>query len=600
MRLSRLSPTRKVYVPPAQQRILISPERLKAIRSIVCTGLPDSLRDKDAFKAHFKHFGKITRSVISSEKATATVYYQTHEMAAVAKKNGNRGYPDTFKIAWSHTLTRRPSASSSTASRRLTKAEKTKPSSSAMADPEVADELRSMAEASAGDFLGPPRTQTRMDQFVAKRKAPDAPHSSQLRPSQLQVPKTRASTPPTLQVPQPRAMRASTPPPRAVAVPSGTNTLALMEALRKPAFSTEERLAVLDARDKLLRLRGVRGQQVAGLKAATVGTCEDMCPEKERYLREDRHQEGNLSHAFAVKQYSRSSADQELPLPHELRPPRVLRATMNHLLARIVPRIDRVGESVGDWFFFLWDRTRAIRKDITQQELCDLDAVTLVEQCARFHVACSARLAGYELSVFDPKINTENLTKCLQTLKHMYHDTELRGVSCPNEPEFRAYVALLNLNSGDAMREVQELRPEVRMSAPVRRAVQAYLALSNRNYVRFFRVVRSMGFLAASVLMRYFPQVREQALEMLTRALCKSHRDVIQFPLSELMRQLGFESCEDAADFCERCGLDTNAGSVALSRGAFQPPGTMSALKRAPLLVESQLTTSLAEVFIVF
>ncbi len=41
---------------------------------------------------------------------------------------------------------------------------------------------------------------------------------------------------------------------------------------------------------------------------------------------------------------------------------------------------------------------------------------------------------------FSPKLNDENLTKCLQTLKHMYEDLRLEGVRCPNEPEFRYFI----------------------------------------------------------------------------------------------------------------------------------------------------------------
>lgn len=78
----------------------------------------------------------------------------------------------------------------------------------------------------------------------------------------------------------------------------------------------------------------------------------------------------------------------------------------------------------------------------------------LVEQCARFHIHCSARLVGEEPSVFDQKINTENLTKCLQTLKYMYHDLQFKNEYCINEPEFRAYVILLNMNDGNFMWEV--------------------------------------------------------------------------------------------------------------------------------------------------
>ena len=44
--------------------------------------------------------------------------------------------------------------------------------------------------------------------------------------------------------------------------------------------------------------------------------------------------------------------------------------------------------------------------------------------------------------VFDTKINNENLTKCLQTLKELYHDLEEAGVKCENEHEFRAYMVL--------------------------------------------------------------------------------------------------------------------------------------------------------------
>lgn len=43
---------------------------------------------------------------------------------------------------------------------------------------------------------------------------------------------------------------------------------------------------------------------------------------------------------LAVKQYSRSSADQEVPLPHDLRPVAVLQRTMLYLLHKIVNLCD--------------------------------------------------------------------------------------------------------------------------------------------------------------------------------------------------------------------------------------------------------------------
>jgi len=72
------------------------------------------------------------------------------------------------------------------------------------------------------------------------------------------------------------------------------------------------------------------------------GTCPDFSLEKERYARSmknrlewykrEQGREGGLSHAIAVKEHSRSAADQGVPLPHELRPPDVLSRTMDYLM----------------------------------------------------------------------------------------------------------------------------------------------------------------------------------------------------------------------------------------------------------------------------
>lgn len=47
-----------------------------------------------------------------------------------------------------------------------------------------------------------------------------------------------------------------------------------------------------------------------------------------------------MNPALAVKQYSRSSADQEVPLPHELRPVSVLQMTMTYLMTKIMNLCD--------------------------------------------------------------------------------------------------------------------------------------------------------------------------------------------------------------------------------------------------------------------
>lgn len=69
-----------------------------------------------------------------------------------------------------------------------------------------------------------------------------------------------------------------------------------------------------------------------------------------------------VDHAAAIKEYSRSSADQEEPLPHDLRPLPVLCMTMDYLVTKIM---DQNSEAYRDWYDFVWNRTRGIRK-VTQ------------------------------------------------------------------------------------------------------------------------------------------------------------------------------------------------------------------------------------------
>lgn len=52
-----------------------------------------------------------------------------------------------------------------------------------------------------------------------------------------------------------------------------------------------------------------------------------------------------------------------MPSPYDLRSGPVLLHTMNYLITTIMDKFDQEREQ-GDWYNFLWDRLRAIRKVI--------------------------------------------------------------------------------------------------------------------------------------------------------------------------------------------------------------------------------------------
>ena len=63
---------------------------------------------------------------------------------------------------------------------------------------------------------------------------------------------------------------------------------------------------------------------------------------------------------------------------------------------------------------------------------------------SRFHIICAHLLCEADMNSFDAKINTENLTKCLQTLKQFYGDLYKDKVQC-DQACFCCVVTIRNL-----------------------------------------------------------------------------------------------------------------------------------------------------------
>ncbi|KAI0211053.1 Germinal-center associated nuclear protein [Lamellibrachia satsuma] len=580
---------------------------VSSLVAISCKNVPTSCNNKLALHKHFSKFGTITRLYMTPSKSTATIHFSDHESAENAKKKGKmikQGLPP-MQIFLSTYSNRGSETGSRTAlgSTRM-------PHSS-----EVDDELASMrgtSDVSTSGFEG-------LEQQEKRKQHPSVSFRGHAAGGDVGMAIGRAKRKMDVGLlARGRAGKAKGEERKAAGMKPAASSEVQLEVkpvsmktlINAVGIITEERLEILNNADKIIRAaKGTRKHADLASAVAIKGSCPDMCPERERYMREFQRrlsvyeivpgtdgpgQTPAVDHTRAVKEYSRSSADQDMPLPHSVRPPAVLQITMDYLMTNVM---DTGGEGRWqDWYDFLWDRTRGIRKDIIQQHLCDLSAADLTEKCTRLHIYCSERLCEEGPNVFDEKINNENLTKCLQSLKELYQDlARQHGISCPNEAEFRAYMVLMNLNEGDTLREVQELCQDVRESAHVRFATSVYAAVNNNNYIKFFKLVQSATFLSACIMHRYFTQVRTKALTIIMKAYCVPGR-VIQYPLSDIVRHLAFEDNSEAAEFCSHHGLAVHDGQVAMDRHAFVQPEQAFGARRALHLVESKQTTSVGEV----
>ncbi|KAG1858520.1 SAC3/GANP/Nin1/mts3/eIF-3 p25 family-domain-containing protein [Suillus subluteus] len=175
-----------------------------------------------------------------------------------------------------------------------------------------------------------------------------------------------------------------------------------------------------------------------------VGTCMDMCPRFERYRRE---RENNLfeweivpgtkrvDHKRAVKMYERAAGDKTLP--SDLRPPEVLRRTLDYLFHDLLPR-----GGFSATFNFIRDRSRAVRSDFTMQHEMGSIAIECHDRCARFHIL------GLHLERDRPgsqvSLEEQQLKYTLQSLKEFYEDQRGKYQS-PTELEMRVYHRLIHI-----------------------------------------------------------------------------------------------------------------------------------------------------------
>ncbi|KAJ6611001.1 hypothetical protein B0H10DRAFT_2058094 [Mycena sp. CBHHK59/15] len=175
-----------------------------------------------------------------------------------------------------------------------------------------------------------------------------------------------------------------------------------------------------------------------------VGTCMDMCPRFERYRRE---RENNLfewetspgtkrvDHKRAVKMYERAAGDKTLP--SDLRPPLVLKRTLDYLFHDLLPR-----GGFSPTFNFIRDRSRSVRNDFTMQHNTGELAIECHERCARFHIL--ALYLERDREGFSIALEEQQLMNTLQSLKEFYNDQRATYES-PAELEMRIYHRLVHI-----------------------------------------------------------------------------------------------------------------------------------------------------------
>ncbi|KAI0052843.1 hypothetical protein FA95DRAFT_1453139, partial [Auriscalpium vulgare] len=133
--------------------------------------------------------------------------------------------------------------------------------------------------------------------------------------------------------------------------------------------------------------------------------------------------------------YERAGGDKTLP--SDLRPPPVLKRTLDYLFHELLPQ-----EGFESTYGFVRDRTRQVRADFTIQMQNDALAMECHERCVRYHILVMHFMRttpGFELHMEESV-----LMNSLQSLKEFYADQRGQYAS-PCELEIRIYHRLIHM-----------------------------------------------------------------------------------------------------------------------------------------------------------
>ncbi|KAF2715202.1 hypothetical protein K504DRAFT_457375 [Pleomassaria siparia CBS 279.74] len=334
-----------------------------------------------------------------------------------------------------------------------------------------------------------------------------------------------------------------------------------------------------------------------------IGLCNDMCPEHERVQRivennlftpeftSESLAQGNRAQRVPdesrmVKAFKRSAAGDDIELVTDIRTPATCLKSIKYMMSRLD------NEDLPFLHGWLWDRLRAVRRDLRTQAVDKVDDINVYlecfEQCARFHLISPHHMSGAGSSEYFKQDYQQDIEQLLHTnlsLKERYADNRSAKIISQNEAEFQAYRLILALHTNDTLveYELQNLPMHLRRNGRVKVALQIYqagktvihtksrtLVQARQNWKDFWKLVQSpaVSYLMACAAEIFFNRVRHVVLDTIYRAYRQGNVNRIikmeDWTVSELIHVLGFDCRQQVTDFCELYGFSfgTTAAGV--------------------------------------
>ena len=223
---------------------------------------------------------------------------------------------------------------------------------------------------------------------------------------------------------------------------------------------------------------------------------------------------------------------------------------------------------------WLWDRTRALRKDLRQQLVERAEDITMFldcfEQCARLLLISLHHMSRSSSEDYSHQQDLEQLGHTMLSLRERYIDNRRAKILSPNEAEFQAYGLLVASQTGDtkAEYEIQNMRhlfqnrrfqtalELYRLGKVIKDGKRTTLREAQLNWKRYWDLVKSsqVSYLMACAAELHFSSIRHGILRALYHVYRRKEKTE-DVTLAWLLEVLAFDTKNQLREFCGLYGF---------------------------------------------
>lgn len=180
--------------------------------------------------------------------------------------------------------------------------------------------------------------------------------------------------------------------------------------------------------------------------------------------------------------------------------------------------------------------------------------IRMLEKMVLFHVYSGFQMVGMEYRCFDPVINRQHLSECLNILMSQYDTFQTRDVAHQHEEEsmcrravFEAIYLIHNLLSEHAVGRFGSLPTLVAQNPTTRQAFDLVVAYHSRRYFKVLKMLPQLPVFSLMSLTPHIPVIQVHYLKIMASAFGSAAPPV---PLKYLVRVLcPFEDFQNSEQY---------------------------------------------------